>query len=222
MAEPREAAADERGDRAARSRGDRVAGWLGAASLVTLLGSEGALSLPSETASAADVVRFYTDHRTAIVVLQLVGFAASGLLAAFGWRLRRVDRVVGWCGVALGVLSVTPGVLTLTLALRADPAAPGTAERLNDLVPRGDDVLFAAVIVFAAAVGWRLGRAHPVLGALAALTAVLCVGRLALEATGHPRAALESLAPLAFLALVAALVAMTWRGRLGPPVRRGA
>jgi hypothetical protein len=184
---------------------------------VTLLGSEGAPSLPSETATAADVVRFYTDHRAAVVTLQLVGFVASGLLAAFGWRLRRVDRPVGWCTVALGLLSAGPGTLTLTLALRADPTEPDAAARLNDLEPRGDDVLFAAVVVFAAVVAWRLGRTHRRLGALAVLTLALCAGRLALEAIGHSRGALESLAPLAFLTLVTLLAAMTFTGRLSSP-----
>jgi hypothetical protein len=215
MAE-QEAAAAERGTAPGRRPGDRIAGWLGAATLLTLLGSEGALSLPSETATATDVVRFYNDHRAAVVILQLVGFVASGLLAAFGWRLRRVDRTVGSCTVALGLLSAVPGLLTLTLALRADPAAPDVAARLNDLEPRGDDVLFVAVIVFASAVAWQLGRRHRLLGALAAATVVLCAGRLALEAMGHSRGALESLAPLTFLALVALLAAMTFTGRLSP------
>jgi hypothetical protein len=66
---------------------DRVAGWLGVASLVTLLGSEAALTLPNETAAPATLASFYADHRPTIVVLQLVGLVSCAVLALFAWRL---------------------------------------------------------------------------------------------------------------------------------------
>ena len=55
---------------------DRTAGWLGAAFLVTLLASEAALSLPDELSPAATVATFYSQHRSVIIVLQIVGFAS--------------------------------------------------------------------------------------------------------------------------------------------------
>jgi hypothetical protein len=49
----------------------------------TLLGSEAVLSLPDETASPAAVAAFYAEHRTFIIVLQLVGMASAALLGLF-------------------------------------------------------------------------------------------------------------------------------------------
>src|SRR3954453_14617125 len=73
---------------------DRTAGWLGVASLLTLLASEIALTLPDVDATPSAVAGFYAAHRGVVVVLQVAGFAASVMLGLFAWRLRQVRRGV--------------------------------------------------------------------------------------------------------------------------------
>jgi hypothetical protein len=204
---------------------DRTAGWLGVAFLVTLLASEAALTLPDEHATASAVAIFYAAHRTVIILLQIVGLAASALLAMFMWRLRVVDRGVATAGLLLAVTSLAPGVITLALALAADPLHPAAAGTYNRWEPRGDDLLFLGVTVFAAGVVLFLGRSPRWLGAVAATVVLVCLLRLALEALGRPRGLLDALAPLSFLVLIAALTWLSFRGfprsRSGPGGSRG-
>jgi len=195
---------------------DRLAASLAAGFIVLLLATEGALTLPGESASASKVADFYTAHRVTIIVLQLLGFVASALLAAYAWRLRRVDVPVAWAGVVMALCSVVPGAITLVLAVVADTADTSTAGRLNDLEPRGDDVLFVGILVFAFVVAVRLGRTHPGLGVLAGLAALSSLARLVMEAAGKDRGLLESVAPLSFLLLVAVMAVLSWRGTLSP------
>ena len=108
--------------------------------IVLLLATELVLSLPDESASAPTVAQFYAEHRAFIIVLQVVGFVAAGLLGAYAWRLRTVDRVVAGAGLLVAVCALAPGLITLVLAVVADPANPGPASRWNALEPRGDDI----------------------------------------------------------------------------------
>jgi hypothetical protein len=89
------------------------------------------LSLPDETASDATVATFYAQHRTVIVVLQLMGLAAAVLLAAYSARLRHFDRAMGNAGLVTAVLACAPGLVTLVLALIADAANPSAAGTWN-------------------------------------------------------------------------------------------
>jgi amino acid transporter len=191
---------------------DRTAGWLGAAFLVTLLASEAALSLPDEMSPAATVATFYSQHRSVIIGLQIVGFVSCALLALFALRLQRIDRGAAVAGVVLAVAALAPGLVTVALAIAADPQNPSTADTLNRLEPRGDDLLFVGVTVFAIVVAVRLGRSPLWVGIVAAVVALTCVLRLALEILGRPRGVLDSLAPITFLVLVAALVWLRFRG----------
>jgi hypothetical protein len=204
---------------------DRTAGWLGVAFLVTLLASEVALTLPDEHATASTVATFYAAHRTLIILLQIVGFAGSALLAMFMWRLRVISRGVAAAGLVLAVTTLAPGLITLALALAADPRHPAAAGTYNSWEPRGDDLLFVGVTLFAACVLLLLGRSPLWLGAVAATVMLLCLLRLALEALGRPRGVLDALAPLSFLVLVAALAWLSFRGhprsRSGPSRSRG-
>jgi hypothetical protein len=190
---------------------DRAAGWLGVAFLVTLLGSEAALTLPDETADPATVASFYAEHRTTIIVLQLVGLVSCVVLALFAWRLRVVDRWVFVAGLILAVLAAVPGLVTLVLAVVADPAQPDRAETYNRLEPRGDDALFVGIVIFAVAV--TLVRSPVWLRVVAAIVAVSCLLRLVLEVIGQPRGAVDSLAPIGFLVLVCVLTFLRFRGR---------
>jgi len=191
---------------------DRTAGWLGAAFLVTLLASEAALSLPDELSPAATVATFYSQHRSVIIGLQIVGFVSCALLALFALRLQRIDRGAAVAGVVLAVAALAPGLVTVALAIAADPQNPSTADTLNRLEPRGDDLLFIGVTLFAVVVAVRLGRSPLWVGIVAAVVALTCVLRLALEILGRPRGVLDSLAPITFLVLVAALVWLRFRG----------
>jgi len=102
----------------------------------------------------------------------VLGFGASAPLGGYAWRLRRVDRVVSTAGIIMAVSSLVPGLTTLLIAIVADPDKPALASRWNVLEPRGDDILFVEILLFAAAIALRLGRRLPALGVLALLVAV--------------------------------------------------
>ena len=197
---------------------DRTAGWLGIAFLVLLLAGEAALSLPDEHAPARTVATFYAQHRTVIVVLQIVGFVASLVLGLFAWRLRAVGRGVAGAGLVLAVTSLAPGAITLLVALAAEPAHPAAAGRYNSWEPRGDDLLFVGVTMFAATLLAFLGRPPRWLGVVAGIVAACCVIRFTVEVLGRTRGFLDVLAPVSFLVLIAALAGLCFRGlpRLDP------
>ena len=157
--------------------------------IVLLLSTELVLSLPDEMDSASFVATFYAGHRAIIVILQIVGFVAAALLGGYAWRLRSVDRVVGGAGLVTAVCALVPGVITLVIAVVADPAKPAAAGRWNSIEPRGDDILFVGIFVFASAVVVRLGRRLPALGVLAGVVALSCLARLILEAGEASRCA---------------------------------
>jgi hypothetical protein len=196
-------------------RPDRVAGALAAGFVVLLLATELVLSLPDETASAAVVASFYATHRTLIIILQLLGFVAAVLLGAYAWRLRSVDRVVAVTGLVMAVCGLVPDFITLVVAVVADPDNPAPAGRWNMLEPRGDDVLFLGIVVFAGAVAVRLGRRLPALGLLALLVVISCLTRLVLEIVGKSRGPLDAVGPLSFLVLIAVMAVLSFRGILG-------
>jgi len=181
---------------------------------VLLLATELVLTLPDVADSASSVANFYAAHRSFIVILQALGFVAAGLFSAYAWRLRSVDRVVAATGLLAAVCALVPGLITVVIALVADPVSPSAAARWNTFEPRGDDVLFVGILLFAAAVAVRLGRRIPLLGVLAAVVALSCLIRLVLEASGQRRGALESIGPLSFIVLVAVMAALSLRGVL--------
>jgi hypothetical protein len=192
-----------------------VAGSLAAGFVLLLLTTELLLSLPDETDSPSLVAGFYATHRTLIIILQLLGFLAAVLLGAFAWRLRSVDRDVAVTGLVMAACGLVPGLITLVLAVVADPREPRRAGTWNMLEPRGDDILFLGIAVFAAAVAVRLGKHLPALGLLALLVAVSCLTRLVLEMAGRSRGALDALGPLSFLVLIAVMAGLSFRGTLG-------
>jgi hypothetical protein len=201
-------------------RPDRVAAALAVGFIVLLLATELVLSLPDETASADVVATFYADHRAFIIILEVLGFVAAFLLGGYAWRLRHVDRAVSIAGMVMAVCGLVPGLITLVIAQVANPESPAPAGLWNQLEPRGDDVLFVGIVVFAAAIAVRLGRSLPALGVLALVVAVACLTRLGLEAAGVSRGPLDAVAPLSFLALVAVIAVLSFRGVLGSDPRR--
>jgi hypothetical protein len=197
---------------------DRLAAGFAFAFIVLLLATELVLTLPDEADSPAFVARFYTAHRAFIIALQLLGVIDALLLGAYAWRLGSVDRFVAGAGLLMAFCALAPTLITLVLAIVADPAHPEVAAGWNMLEPRGDDILFVGIIVFALAVAVRLGRNNPALGVLGLIVAVACLLRLILEAAGKSRGALEALGPLLFVVLIATMAVLSFRGvlRAGP------
>lgn len=195
-------------------RPDRVAGALAVGFVVLLLATEVMLTLPDETASPAAVASFYATHRTFIVILQLLGVVAAGLLGGYAWRLRTVDRVVSVAGMIMAACGLIPSLITLVIAVAADPDHPGTAGRWNILEPLGDDILFLGILLFAGAVAVRLGRKLPALGLLALFVAVSCLIRLALDIAGMNRGPLDAIGPLSFVLLIAVMAILSFLGIL--------
>jgi hypothetical protein len=199
---------------------DRLAAALASAFIVLLLATELVLTLPDEADSPSHVARFYTEHRALIIALQLLGVVAVLLLGAHAWRLRSVDRFVAGAGLLMAFCALAPTMITLVLAIVADPAHTETADGWNMLEPRGDDILFVGIVVFASTVAVRLGRYSPALGVLALVVAVACLLRLILEAAGKTRGALEAVGPLLFVVLIATMAVLSFRGVLHAGPRR--
>ena len=193
---------------------DRLAAGLAFAFIVLLLATELVLTLPDEADSPAIVARFYTEHRAFIIALQLLGILDALLLGGYAWRLRSVDRSVARAGLLMALCALAPTMITLVLAIVADPAHPQTAARWNMLEPRGDDILFVGIVVFASTIAVRLGRNNPALSVLALIVAVACLLRLILEAAGKSRGALEAVGPLLFVVLIATMAVLSFRGVL--------
>jgi hypothetical protein len=202
--------------RAARPvRRDVFGAVLAWAFVVLLLGSEADLTLPDESASDASVASFYAQHRIAIVILQLIGLVAAGLLAGYAGRLRRFDAVAGTAGVVTAALACLPAVVTLVIAFVADPAHPGSAGTWNAREPWADDLLFLGITVFGAVIALR--PRFPLLArVLGAIVAVLCGVRLVLAIAGHLPGAFDSLGPISFVVLMACLGLFSAMGRLSP------
>jgi hypothetical protein len=193
---------------------DRLAAVLALAFIVLLLATELILTLPDEADSPVYVARFYAEHRAFIAALQLLGVVAALLLGGYAWRLRSVDRFVAGAGLLMAFCAIVPSMITLVLAIVADPAHSETAARWNMLEPRGDDILFVGIVIFATTVAVRLGRNNLALGVLALIVAVACLLRLILEAAGRSRGPLEAVGPLLFVVLIATMAVLSFRGVL--------
>ena len=213
---------DVRRDVAAKASGkndqgrtpDRLAAGFAFAFILLLLVTELVLTLPGEADSPSYVAQFYTEHRTLIIALQILGVVDALLLGAYAWRLRAVDRFVAGAGLLMAFCALAPTMITLVLAVVADPARVETAAGWNMLEPRGDDILFVGIVLFASTVAVRLGRNNPALGVLALVVAIACLLRLILEAAGKTRGALEAVGPLLFVVLIATMAVLSFRGVL--------
>jgi len=200
---------------------DRLAGALAAGFVVLLLATELVLTLPDEADSPVVVANFYATHTNFIIILQVLGLVAAALLGGYAWRLRSVDGVVAATGMIMAGCAAVPGLITLLIAIVADPDHPAAAGRWNALEPRGDDLLFVGIVVFAGAVAVRLGRRLPALGVLAGLVALSCLARLLLELAGSSRGVMDAVGPLLFVVLIATMAVLSFLGILGvahPPV----
>jgi hypothetical protein len=194
---------------------DRVAGALAAGFVVLLLATELVLTLPDEADTPEIVADFYTAHRVFIIILQLLGIVVALLLAGYAWRLRSVDRLVATAGLVVAACALAPSLITLVIALVADRSDPSSAGKWNLLEPRGDDILFVGIVLFAVAVAVRLGRRLLLLSVLALVVVISCLTRLGMEIAGTPRGPLDAVGPLSFLLLIAVMGVLSFRGTLG-------
>jgi hypothetical protein len=194
---------------------DRVAGALAAGFVVLLLATEAMLTLPDETASPAAVASFYATHRAFIVILQLLGMVAAALLGLYAWRLRTVDQAVAVAGMIMAGCGLLPSLITMLIAIVADPTDPSSAGSWNQLEPLCDDILFIGIVLFAGVIVVRLGRKLPALGVLAGFVTLTCVIRLGLEIAGRRRGPLDAVGPLSFVLLIAVMAILSFLGILG-------
>jgi hypothetical protein len=194
---------------------DRVAGALAAGFVVLLLATEAMLTLPDETAGSAAVASFYATHRTFIVILQLLGIVVAALLGLYAWRLRTVDQAVAVAGMIMAGCGLLPSLITLVIAMVADPTDPSSAGSWNQLEPLGDGMLFIGIVIFAGVIAVRLGRKLPALGILAGFVAITCLIRLGLEIADRRRGPMDAIGPLSFVLLIAVMAILSFLGILG-------
>jgi hypothetical protein len=114
-----------------------------------------------------------------------------------------------------------PGLITLVIAVVADPNDASSAAGWNQLEPLGDDILFVGIAVFAGAVAMRLSRRLPALGVLAGFVAISCLIRLVLQIWGRRRGPLDAIAPLSFVVLIAVMAILSFLGILVLDSARG-
>jgi hypothetical protein len=194
---------------------DRVAGALAAGFVVLLLATEAMLTLPDETASPAAVASFYATHRGFIVILQLLGMVAAALLGLYAWRLRTVDQAAAAAGMIMAGCGLLPSLITLVIAIVADPTDPSSAGSWNQLEPLGDDMLFIGIVIFAGVIAVRLSRKLPALGVLAGFVAITCLIHLGLEIADRRRGPMDAIGPLSFVLLIAVMAIWSFLGILG-------
>src|SRR2546421_11921546 len=178
------------------SASSRRGGWCGIAFVVTLFLAAAMVSLPTARQSGRAIAAFYAAHAGVIVVQQVLGVVTLAFLLAFALALgarRRRWLLVGTVMLAISelVTNIVPVILALT-----NPGPDG-AHAWTVIEDLADEALFISIAVFSVAatvgeVGWvRLA------GLMAAAISLL---RVALTQFGV--AALDALAPIAFLILI--------------------
>ena len=199
--------------------GSRRAGWWGIAFVVVLFVYGGMVSVPTSESSAQQIQAFYADHRSVIVIDQVLGILAIPLFVFFAVALaRQLDTRGTGAGrwiIAAGILVVLANLGTvvppLWLALVSHPSA-GLARTLARAADLTDAALFAAIAVFAFVV--FLAVQAPWLRGLCLIVAILALVRAVASPLGV--ATFDTVAPLAFLALVLLLGVLMLRGLASP------
>ncbi len=174
----------------------RRGGWWGIAFVVTLFVSGAMVSLPTARQTGRAIAAFYAAHTGVILVQQVLGVVTLAFFLAFALALgarRRRWLLVGTVLVAISelVTNIVPVVLALT---NPEPDGAHAWTVIEDLA---DEALFISIAVFSVAatideIGWvRLAGL---------LVAAISLVRVVLTAFGV--AALDALAPIAFLILI--------------------
>ena len=175
----------------------RAAGVWGLVFVVLLLVSAAMVSVPTASKSGEAIVAFYKAHETLIVLQQLVGVVALGAFVAFALSLPPVR----WLRPALWFFVTTELVTNLVplVIVVSDPAAD-TAHTLTYVEDIADAVFAIAIAFFVAAAT----QAEPLWVRLAAYVVALAnIARGIADPLGLT--ALDTVAPLAFVALIAIL-----------------
>ena len=186
-----------------RTVGITVSGW---AFVVLLLLSAGMADVPDRSVATATARSFYEQHTGVIWVAQLVGLLAAGSFWVFSrrlagrWPAARAVRLTGALVAAAAVLTAVP-VLVLAGTAGSGSGSGDSVRLLLALGDATDVLLFLCIAGFAAAVA--LATRSPAWQVLCALCGGVCVVRAVLLALGS--STLELVAPMAFVALVAAL-----------------
>src|SRR2546421_4308972 len=191
----------------------RRGGWWGIAFVVTLFVAAAMVSLPTARQSGRAIAAFYAAHTGVILVQQVLGVVTLAFFLAFALALgarRRRWLLLGTVLLAISelVTNIVPVILALT---NFGPDGAHTWTVIEDLA---DEALFISIAVFSVAatideVGWVR-----VAGLVVAAIALL---RFALTLFGV--AALDALAPIAFLILILIVSVRILRGRKPAPTR---
>jgi len=174
----------------------RRGGWWGIAFVVTLFVSGAMVSLPTARQSGRAIAAFYAAHTGVILVQQVLGVVTLAFFLAFALALgarRRRWLLVGSLLVVISelVTNIVPVVLALT-----NPGPDG-AHAWTVIEDLADEALFISIAVFSVAatideIGW--------VRVAGLLVAAISLMRVVLTAFGV--AALDALAPIAFLILI--------------------
>ncbi len=185
----------------------RRGGWWGIAFVLTLFVSGAMVSLPTARQTGRAIAAFYAAHTGVILVQQVLGVVTLAFFLAFALALgarRRRWLLVGTVLVAISelVTNIVPVVLALT---NPEPDGAHAWTVIEDLA---DEALFISIAVFSVAaaideVGW--------VRAVGLVVAAFALLRVALTLFGV--AALDALAPIAFLILVLILSVRMLMGR---------
>ena len=188
----------------------RRGGWWGIAFVVTLFVSGAMVSLPTARQTGRAIAAFYAAHTGVILVQQVLGVVTLAFFLAFAMALgvqRRRALLVGTVLLAMSelVTNIVPVILALTTP---EPDGAHAWTVIEDLA---DEALFISIAVFSVAatidmIGWvRLAGL---------LVAAISLVRVVLTAFGL--AALDALAPIAFLILILILSIRILRGLSKP------
>ncbi len=188
----------------------RRGGWWGIAFVVTLFVSGAMVSLPTARQTGRAIAAFYAAHTGVILVQQVLGVVTLAFFLAFAMALgarRRRALLAGTVLLAMSelVTNIVPVILALTTP---EPDGAHAWTVIEDLA---DEALFISIAVFSVAatidqIGWvRLAGL---------LVAAISLVRVVLTAFGL--AALDALAPIAFLILILILSVRILRGLSKP------
>jgi hypothetical protein len=197
-------------------RRDRTAGTLGIVFVVLLFASAAAISLPGDHAKDFEVAVFfasrakldvlklaYAPHTWAVLATQTVGIVASIVFAWFAIRLARGDIPLRDLGIVVAVFGALPAIALIVLVLIADPLYDATSGGWYAAAALADDALFLFIAAFAAVLASRLWDVRWLrwssIGVAAVALARSLFGFFGVVGI------LDAVAPLCFVALVAAL-----------------
>jgi len=177
----------------------RRGGWWGIAFAVTLFVAGAMVSLPTARQTGRAIAAFYAAHTSVILVQQVLGVITLAFLLAFALALgARRRRWLLVATVLLAISELVTNVVPVILAL-TNPE-PDSAHAWTVIEDLADQALFISIAVFSAAatvaeVGW--------VRAVGLVVAAISLLRVVLTLVGV--AALDALAPIAFLVLIVIL-----------------